>query len=299
MDQNFFITLDESYYPNDHHKSSTSFGSGPSKEENFNTLLENIRSTIEGNNSAVLWRVGEFAQASEVLHLTQMLSRNLGHFLGQALIQNEQGDEVVCVYDRDRNRSIAQGARYHQTHEGGSIHTDNVNTPDKWHYLILSCLSPAQVGGENILVDGQLIYKELQEHFPKALEILTQDFFWEMRGLKDTLYQAPIITFDEKGRAHFRHLRPYMESAHQKAQTPLTTFQLYAIDVLDALLNDSNLQKRIRLQAGDILITRDDEVLHGRTPFCDDLNAINLEEYQKSQKHPLKRTMERMWIRKN
>ena len=32
------------------------------------------------------------------------------------------------------------GARYHQTREGGSIHTDNVNVSSRWKYMILSCL---------------------------------------------------------------------------------------------------------------------------------------------------------------
>ena len=35
--------------------------------------------------------------------------------------------------------SINSGDRYHQTREGGSIHTDNVNLKDKLDFLLLSC----------------------------------------------------------------------------------------------------------------------------------------------------------------
>ena len=52
------------------------------------------------------------------------------------IVQNEKGDKLVYVFDRDRNLSINAGGRYHQTREGGSIHTDNVNLKIKWDYLI-------------------------------------------------------------------------------------------------------------------------------------------------------------------
>lgn len=226
------------------------------------------------------------------------LSEPFGKLFGNLLVQNEQGAKVITVYDRDRLGSMFSGARYHQTREGGSIHTDNVNVPELWDYLYLSCISPAFVGGENILVDGVLINSILEEKFPKAFEILKSPFIWEMRGVKDELYNAPIITYDEKGEPHFRHLRPYMESAHVKAETPITAEQLYALDVLDALLNDSNNQVRYLMQAGDILLSKDDQVLHGRTCFSDDLAAVSIEELGENPGRPLKRTMDRLWVKR-
>jgi len=226
------------------------------------------------------------------------LSEPFGKLFGNLLVQNEQGATVITVYDRDRLGSMFSGARYHQTREGGSIHTDNVNVPELWDYLYLSCISPAYVGGENILVDGVLINRILEEKFPKAFEVLKSPFIWEMRGVKDELYHAPIITYDEKGEPHFRHLRPYMESAHVKAETPLSAQQLYALDVLDALLNDSHNQIRYRMQAGDILLSKDDHVLHGRTCFSDDLEAVSIENMGNQPNHPLKRTMDRLWVKR-
>lgn len=216
---------------------------------------------------------------------------------GELLVQNEKGDKVIMVYDRDRTASMHQGARYHQTREGGSIHTDNVNIPEIWNYLFLSCLEPAEVGGENILVNGLAVHQELKTKFPKALKVLEDNFYWEMRGVKDALYQAPIITYDNLGRPLFRHLRPYMESAHIKAQVPMTSEQLYAVDVLDAITNSSEFQMRYRMKRGDILITRDAQVLHGRTCFSDALEAVSFDDYHQGKGKILKRTMERLWVK--
>jgi alpha-ketoglutarate-dependent taurine dioxygenase len=222
----------------------------------------------------------------------------MGTYFGNLLVQNEKGDKVIMVYDRDRLGSMFQGARYHQTREGGSIHTDNVNIPEPWEYLFLSCLEPAEVGGENILVDGVKIHEILKNKYPRALKVLEENFYWEMRGVSDALYQAPIITYDKKGEPLFRHLRPYMESAHVKASVPLTNDQLYALDVLDALTNSSEYQTRYRMRKGDILITRDAQVLHGRTCFSDAMEAVTFDDYHQGKGNILKRTMERIWIKK-
>lgn len=221
-----------------------------------------------------------------------------GQILGRLLVQNEQGQKIIAVYDRDRHGSMNHGSRYHQTREGGTLHTDNVNVPEIWHYLFLSCISPAFVGGESILVDGLKIHSILKKEFPEVLKTLENDYVWEMRGVSDALYEAPIITYKDDGSPKFRHLRPYMESAHQKAEKPMTMEQLFAIDVLDALTNSTENQARFRLEAGDIALSIDDQVLHGRTCFSDAINAIDIEKFDGSNGQILKRTMERLWIQK-
>lgn len=250
------------------------------------------------DHRGVLINIPPKANLTEHIKTHHKVSLILGKILGKLLVQNNQGQRVIAVYDRDRLGSMWTGSRYHQTREGGTLHTDNVNVPEIWHYLILSCISPAMAGGENILVDGLKVHQTLKENYPEALAILEKDYVWEMRGVSDKLYNAPIITYGDNGEPHFRHLRPYMESAHQKAKKPMTEEQLYAIDVLDAVTNSSENQKRVRLESGDFLISIDDQVLHGRTCFSDNLDAISIEEYKDGETRPLKRTMERLWIQK-
>ena len=64
-----------------------------------------------------------------------------------------------------------------------------------------------------------------------------------------------------------------MMSAHQKVGTPLKPIQLYALDVLDSLLESPSNQIRFNLVPGDVLLTKDSQVLHGRTSFSDYYNS--------------------------
>ena len=107
------------------------------------------------------------------------LSEEIGKYVGNILPQNTFKDKVIEVFDRDRKLSINKGSRYHQTREGGSIHTDNVNIPYHWDYLLFSCLSNAKAGGETILVDSIEIHQELSRNFKDAKKILKKNFFWE------------------------------------------------------------------------------------------------------------------------
>ena len=217
-------------------------------------------------------------------------------YVGDILSQNSTKDKVIEVFDRNRKLSINKGSRYHQTREGGSIHTDNVNIPSSWDYLLFACLSSARAGGETILVDSEQIHKELSKNFKQAKKILEQNFYWEKRGVSEELYKAPIITYDMMKKPNFRYLRPYLEAAHIKAKKELSSKQLYALDVLDALLETSKFQYRYKMQKGDILFNLDSKLLHGRSSFSDAIDALPLEKINKNE-HRLKRTMIRVWIK--
>lgn len=264
----------------------------------FNKEVEEIRNIVENGKKIVI--VKPFTDLHNKYTITEQrtISWLIGGILGEALVQNEAGDKVICVYDRDRTNSMSKGARYHQTREGGSIHTDNVNIPTHWEYLLLTCISPAMSGGENILINGLLVHKILKEKHPDVLAILEKNFIWEMRGVGDATYEAPIITYDKKGEPLFRHLRPYMEAAHLKTDNPLTAEQQYALDTLDSILEHSDNQYRHTFSAGEILISNDSQVLHGRTCFSDAFNAVTINEWKKDHHQPLKRTMDRLWVKK-
>lgn len=224
------------------------------------------------------------------------LSEIMSGYAGSILHQNSSKDKIIEVYDRNRKLSINKGSRYHQTREGGSIHTDNVNIPTRWDYLMFSCLSNAKAGGETILVDAKKIHKELSTNFSEAKKILEKKFYWEKRGVADELYKSPILTYDKIKNPNFRYLRPYLESAHIKAKKQLTNKQMYALDVLDALLESKKFQFRYKMQKGDILFNLDSKVLHGRTSFSDSLDSLPLEKI-KNDESRLKRTMVRVWIK--
>ncbi|MCB9763872.1 MAG: TauD/TfdA family dioxygenase [Alphaproteobacteria bacterium] len=220
----------------------------------------------------------------------------LAHLLGAVLPQDAAGSRAVSVWDRDPERTMADGARYHQTHEGGSIHTDNVNQPEIWDYVVFGCVAAAPSGGESIVVDGRQLHADLAARHPDVLATLEADFVWEYRGFKDDVYTAPVITYDERGECRFRYLRPYVEAAHRRVGQPLTRAQVHAFDVLDALLHERERQVRFTLCPGEVLLARDSQILHGRTGFVDHPDAVPAHEAAPGD--PLKRTMTRYWVRR-
>jgi hypothetical protein len=264
------------------------------KDNFFLKFVENKKIKLKKNKLGIILRFGNKIKLDP--NLVVIISKSIIKVFGEDLIQDDRGNKIVFVYDRDRNLSINSGGRYHQTREGGSIHTDNVNLSKRWDYLLLGCIASGEVGGDSILVSGEKIFKILNTQYKDALRILKQDFFWERRGIDESFYKSPVITINKNQEPEFRYLRPYMISAHDKMKKPMNSKQLYALDTLDALLENPDNQIRFKLMPGDILITRDSQVLHGRTSFSDFLKSRDIFE-KKNKFLPYKRTMVRAWIK--
>ena len=260
--------------------------------EEFANDIERFRREVDlGNGMIIIGAIPELTAKER-----QVENWVVSQLLGSPLVQSSEGNRLVHVYDRDRTKRMEDGARYHQTRQGGSVHTDNVNAPEPWEYLVFGCIEPAQHGGESIVVNGYSVHSYLKQNAPDALRILEQDFFWEYRGIADDVYRAPIVTYGAEGDPYFRYLRTYLESAHRKVQEPLTAEQLWAMDVLDAALELSDLQLRIALCAGEILVTFDSQMFHGRTSFADHPEARSIVDLDQSGTL-LRRTFERTWVR--
>lgn len=208
------------------------------------------------------------ADGCEGLDDFRALATELSESLGELMVQNEAGDVVVEVYDRNVGR-IEEGARYHQTRQGGDIHTDSVNRPEPMQFLALACAAPAVMGGESIIVRAKDVYARLKET-PDVIECLSEDFVFEGRGMNsdNALFRIPVLKVVD-GKPQFRYLRSYIASAHDRAEEPLTPKQQHAFDVLDCLLEMSAHQHRFALKAGQILFANDTATFHGRTSFVD------------------------------
>ena len=222
----------------------------------------------------------------------------VSNLLGTPLAQDHSGRRLIHIYDRDRTKQIKDGVRYHQTHESGVIHTDNVNIPEPWDYLLVGCVTPAMIGGENIIVSALAVHDYLEKKAPEALAVLRENFWWEFRGISSELYQAPIITYNEAGEPLFRCLRTYMESAHLKAKQPLSDKQIQALDALDATMSMSEFQIKHRLNEGQILVAHDNQIFHDRECFVDHPDSISIDDIQDGKEGILRRTLERTWVKK-
>ncbi|MEP4710255.1 MAG: TauD/TfdA family dioxygenase [Pseudophaeobacter sp.] len=210
----------------------------------------------------------DVSKACNTLQDFREVATSITSSLGRLMVQNEAGDTVVEVYDRQTGR-IEDGARYHQTRQGGDIHTDSVNRPEPMLYLGLACAAPAVMGGESIIIRGREVYSVLQEQ-PEVIDCLSQEFFFEGRGMnsENSLFKIPILEL-KNGKASFRYLRSYIASAHDRAGEPLSEAQIRAFDILDCILEMSSYQHRFTLQPGQILFANDTATFHGRTSFID------------------------------
>jgi len=196
--------------------------------------------------------------------------------IGESVVQNGDGLRIVEVFDRDPTKRMKDGARYHQTHQGGSIHTDNVNLQKDWDVLLLTCGQPSKVGGESIFVDGIRVFEALDENVPEACAILQESFWFEFRGFSDDVYQAPVIGFDQLGHPCFRYLRDYITAAHDRVGVPLSAEQMWALDALDSILESSEYQYRTQMIAGEVAVVMDGAALHGRTSYVDSPSSNGL-----------------------
>lgn len=259
--------------------------------------VKKLKKKITSKNPAVIVDVEKcLEEESNKILSFRLFNVFLSNFFGEMLVQDNNKKKVITVFDRDKTKTIKKGARYHQTHEGGSIHTDNVNIPDYWDFLFFSCLSQAPKGGHSILVDGNFVYKILKNKFLNDLKVLKQNFWFEKRGLTNDLFQSPIILKKEK-KIMFRYLRPYLEAAHLKAKKLLTKPQLKSLNTLDKILENPKFQYRFKIKKFQLLITQDYRILHGRTSFKDDPKAVDFDTYKRNPNYKLKRTMDRMWIK--
>ncbi len=260
----------------------------------FESELGMCREEIEHGQRFVVLEPIEGLAYNEI----QMYCWIISNLLGTPLVQDQLGRRLIHIYDRDPTKRIKDGARYHQTHESGAIHTDNVNVQEPWEYLVVCCVSPAMIGGENIIINALTVYDYLEKKAPLELAVLRENFLWENRGFSNALYQAPIITYNRLGEPLFRYLRTYLESAHSKAQQPLTHKQIQALDALDATLSMSEFQLIYRLKEGQILVAYDSQIFHDRKCFVDYPDSISVEEKQAGENGILRRSLERTWVKK-
>lgn len=205
-----------------------------------------------------------------------MLYWGIGAALGSTVPQNAKGERLYSV--RDEGYRIAEdygttGVRYSKTTESFNFHTDSAPilttvTPD---VIGLFAMQTAKSGGESVLISAKTIHNALLAEYPEALEQLYRpvhhDRTAEWKAGQDRTLLAPVFRFGQD--LEMRYMRFYIEQGHQKAGVPLTPEQTAAFDRLDGVMNQTELQLRFALAAGDIVLVNNHFVLHSRTAFED------------------------------
>jgi len=190
--------------------------------------------------------------------------------VGKIMGQDKIGTQVVHV--RDTGRSMAQGARYHESNAFGGVHTDGPQLGKPPDLLLTACFRRARYGGDSLLASAVTIHNRLLQQRRDILAVLHDNFHFDKRGfgnLHDPTLKRPVFICS-RSRFSFRYLYEYILDGHAKAKVPLSKLQRDAIDILQDMLEQDDILLKIRLNPGDLLIINNLRVCHGRTSFQDD-----------------------------
>jgi len=190
----------------------------------------------------------------------------IGVHLGRLRMQNAQGDLLGHVKDLGRS-SDDPHTRIYQTRERQTHHTDSCDV------VALLCLKPAKSGGLSNLVSSTTIFNEMRRRRPDLLRVLLEPIETDRRGEvpegSKPYFAIPVFNYHD-GLISAIYQRQYIESARRfPGVAPLTTLQTEALDLLDQLANDPNLNLMMEFEPGDIQLVHNHTILHDRTAFQD------------------------------
>ena len=190
----------------------------------------------------------------------------IGVHLGNLRMQNAQGHLLGHVRDLGRS-SDDPNTRIYQTRERQTHHTDSCDV------VGLLCLRAAKSGGLSSLVSSTTIFNEMRRRRPDLLRVLLQPIETDRRGEvpegSKPYFTIPVFNYHD-GLLSAIYQRQYIESARRfPGVAPLTSLQIEALDLLDQLANDPQLNLMMELQPGDIQLVHNHTILHDRTAFED------------------------------
>ncbi len=150
-------------------------------------------------------------------------------------------------------------------------HTDEAFRYSPPGINVLSCIQPANDGGDSILVDGFHLAEKLRKENPDAFNLLTnysQSFHRIHDGEIDQRARQRMIALDDRGEVSGVRI-------HTRASAPLDLAEelvepYYAAHhyLCNLMMEPAN-QARFKLNAGDTVLFDNHRVLHARSEFTD------------------------------
>jgi alpha-ketoglutarate-dependent taurine dioxygenase len=247
--------------------------SGPAHQEFAAALHEYRRRHVD--------RAPGYFILSGTDHLTEDAARRFllasSAALGDLLPHDFDGEVVREVRYRGVRLEDGVTPRYSDTKQGGNPHTDGMHRPGPVPTMFaLYCVRQSSVGGAMILSHADDVVRALRDELggdEEVLHVLREPFHFDTRddtpGRPMTV-PRPILEFDGD-RPLLCYLRGYLDSGHRRSGVdPLTPAQVRALDMLDAVLDRADLQTRVRLAPGQLVVVNNRTVVHARTPFEDE-----------------------------
>ena len=190
----------------------------------------------------------------------------IGRYLGRAVSQNGKGHLLGHVHDLGYHVDDPN-ARVYQTTERQCYHTDSCDI------VGLFCVRPAKSGGLSSITSSVTLFNEMLARSPVLTRAMFRPFCVDRRGeVPDGMkpyFTVPILNW-HAGNLSTYYVRRYIESAQRFPEVPrLTSEQIQALDLIDALADDPALHLKMDFQPGDMQFLHNHQILHDRTAFED------------------------------
>ncbi len=191
----------------------------------------------------------------------------IGSHLGSFRSQNAKGHLLGHVCDLGLDIKTPT-TRYYQTNRELEYHTDSCDI------VGLLCLKTSKSGGESRLVSSVTLHDEMLRRRPDLWRQLFHPFPTDRRGEVPPgmlpWFELPVFNW-HAGELSTIFSGQYIRSA--QANFPgarrLTPLEHEALDCLDTLSNDPELNLTIEFRPGDMQFVHNHQILHSRTDFED------------------------------
>lgn len=147
-----------------------------------------------------------------------------------------------------------------------AFHTDSSDI------LVLLCLQPAAGdGGETKLASARHVFDIIKEERPDLLATLQADWQFDRRGRPGPqMIVRPIFSKQPDGTVGCYHSPRTARATPAMNGTQLTKQQADALDLLDEVLSRPEVEFRLAMSRGDLLLVLNSRIIHGRTAFVDE-----------------------------
>ncbi len=191
------------------------------------------------------------------------LGKPLEHNLGQ-------GDHLWLVEKRSPDSNIDK--TFSETDLNAEPHTDASFRDQAPSIVIFAMQRPASCGGgKSFLVDMLDVERILKKKIGEELcnELFSTHFPFAVPPVFGEPAAPPIIRKRIKDRSGYRVRLSSIDDGITKDNMTYSPAIIEALNDLGALLNKNQLRTSFNLNAGDILVTNNKRILHGRTAFQD------------------------------
>lgn len=251
---------------------------------NINDLVVEIddpRQLTVSEHDAIMERCKKYNMSVYVSKLDDEegthIPRGIGSALGLEHLDHNRGAESDAVTALTVQDDAYHSAYIPYSNKAIHWHTDGYyNRLDlQNHALLLHCVRPAMSGGENAVIDNELVYILMREENPEfVFALMAEDAVLYPANIVDGVElrpnrQGPVWMESADGHLHMR----YTMRKHNVKWKDDTTV-MAAVSWLEKLLNgDSEHIFRSTLQSGWGLVSNN--VLHDRSAFEDDKDPAN------------------------